>query len=58
MQYIRETFPHITDMYSESVINQLAVIAKNTYGLQLRVVRLVEQTDPHYGGTQPEKLQT
>jgi len=45
-------------MYGESVISRLAVIAKNTNELQLRVERLVEQTDPHCGGTQPGKPQT
>jgi len=53
VQYIGKTFPQITDMYAVSVINRLAVIARNTNGLQLRVERLVEQTDPHYGRTQP-----
>jgi len=55
---ICKTFPQIADTYAESVINRLAVIAKNTNKLQLWVERLVEQTDPHCDGTQPGKLQT
>jgi len=50
MQCIQETFPQITGLYAESVINQLAVIARITNELQLRVEWLVEQTDPHCGG--------
>jgi len=44
MQYIRESFPQITDMYVESVINRLAKT----------VERLVERTDPHYRDKQPK----